>query len=231
MTFPVPEGQLDENEASYIMDACLKPKHRHDPKIIQFIESFVRCKNIAQASSEVGVKPNVGYTWRHRKDVANCITKLFDKSVVQYGFDASELVERVKEFVEVDPIVLENADGTFKTSLSQVPPEARRSIKKFKAKNLYSQTEDLNGMKSRIIVGQLIEVEFYDKLKSAELLGREKGKFKQTTKVEHDITEHMASTLLASKALADKMNNGPIEPELREAIEVPAKQFPKMESE
>ncbi len=56
----------------------------------------------------------------------------------------------------------------------------------------------------KIVIGELIEVEVWDKLKSLEFLGREKDLFKETKKIEHDVTTNMASLLLASKSLADQ---------------------------
>jgi hypothetical protein len=118
--------------------------------------------------------------------------------VQKYGYDAYEVIERVKEISIIDPVCFENPDGTYKTHLSQIDPEARRAIKKFKVKNMYG--EDPNGM--RTVVGQLVEVELYDKLKGLELLGREKNILKETKKVEHDVTSNMANLLLESKKRA-----------------------------
>ena len=101
----------------------------------------------------------------------------------------------MKEVVDFDPIELQNPDGTYKSNLHDIAPGARRNIKKLKVKNLYNQVEDINGMKSRIIIGEVIEYEFYDKLKSIELVGKEKEMFKNTTRVEHDVTKNMQSVL------------------------------------
>lgn len=191
-------GELTSNEFGFILDAELKTKHRRDPTILAFIDSFIRCKNIAQASAECGIKASVGYMIRHRLDVANAIQKLIDKSAIKYGFDASEIMERTKEIVDFDPIEVQNPDGTFKSKLYEMTPEARRNIKKLKVHNLYSQTEDINGIKKKIIIGEVIEYEFYDKLKAIDLAGKEKEMFKNTTRVEHTITKDMASILLAS---------------------------------
>jgi len=191
-------GELTSNESGYILDQCLKGKHRKDPTILAFIDSFIRCKNIAQASNEVGIAPRVGYLIRHRLDISNCIQKLIDKSAVKYGFDASEIMERTKEIVDFDPIQMQNPDGTFKSNLHDIEPAARRSLKKLKVKNLWGDYEDMNGIKKRIIVGEVIEYEFYDKLKAAEMVGKEKEMFKNTTKVEHSVTKDMSRILLAS---------------------------------
>ena len=48
----------------------------------------------------------------------------------------------------------------------------------------------------KYVTGRIIEVEFWDKLKAAELLGREKDIFKETRKIELDATENMKDILL-----------------------------------
>lgn len=192
------KGLLTDEEHTFILDTTLSPKHRKDRFVLAFIESFMRCKNIKQASAEAGIKPQLGYLIRHRRDVVNCIQRLTDKSAIKYGFDASEIMERTKEIVDFDPIAVQNPDGSFKDTLHDLPPEIRRNIKKLKCKNLYDTQEDMNGIKRQIVVGKVIEYEFYDKLKAIDLAGKEKEMFKNTTRVEHTVTKDMASILLAS---------------------------------
>lgn len=201
---PKEDGKLTLNESSFILDACLKRKHRTDPTIIQFIDSFIRCKNIPQASAECGIKRSLGYSYRHRKDISNAIQKLIDKSTIKHGFDSSEILERAKEIVDFDPIDIQNPDGSYKSNLHDIPAEARRSIKKLKVKNIYNTEKDINGMVNPIIIGEVIEYEFYDKLKGIELVGKEKEMFKTTTKVQHDVTTNMATVLLESAKRADR---------------------------
>ena len=214
MTFPNPNevtapikdesGELTENEYGVILDKTLSKKNRKDGSVIAFIDCFIRSKSISQASAECGIHQSVGYSYRHRKDIANAIQKLIDKSNVKYGFDATEIMERAKEIVDFDPISMQNSDGTYKSNMHDIEPEARRSIKKLKVKNVYSQVEDLNGIKTKVITGEIIEYEFYDKLKSIELVGKEKEMFKNTTRIEHDVTKNMQSVLLASTERAEK---------------------------
>lgn len=206
MSLPLPplniakrgDGTLTDNECTFILNATLKKKHREDPSVLAFIDEFIRCKNIAEASANAGISPKLGYMIRHRMDVATCIQKLIDKSTIKYGFDASEIMERTKEIVDFDPISMQNADGSFIDNLFDIEPAARRSIKKLKVQNLYNQSEDLNGIKKKIIIGKVIEYEFYDKLKAIDLVGKEKDLFKTTTRVEHTVTKDMASILLAA---------------------------------
>lgn len=137
---------------------------------------------------------------RNRKDINNAISKLTEQAVLKNGFDAGELIEKVKEVVYIDPVEFENPDGSYKTHMSQIKPEARRAIKRFKVKNLYDK--DPNGM--NIVVGQIIEIELYDKMKGVELLGREVGTFKETSVVQHDITSNMKAVLLGARERAER---------------------------
>lgn len=199
-------GNLEVNEVMVILKSTLRKEALKDEKIISFIDSFVRCKNIPQASRDAGVHKNIGHKWRHRADIASAIEKLTVKSYVKFGFDASEVVERTKEIVDFDPLDLVNPDGSYKSNLNDIAPEARRVLKKLKVKNIYKNSKDHNGIKSKIIVGEVIEYEFYDKLKGIELLGAEKDLFKKTTRVEHDVTKDMADILLASARRAEDEN-------------------------
>lgn len=199
---PTNSGELTENEYEFILDSTLNPKKRNDKTILGFIESFVRCHNIRQACEENGLAYSRGYSLRNQVDVASAIQKITDKSAVKYGFDASEIMERTKELVDFDPIMLQNPDGTFKSNLHDIPPEARRALKKMKVKNLWTKEKDMNGMDQKIMVGELIEFEFYDKLKASEMVGKEKKLFKNTTVVEHDVSKNMKDILLESASRA-----------------------------
>lgn len=209
LNIPMPKkggGELTEDESSFILSSTLGNKRRGDAIVLQFIDVFMRCKNIAQASAECGISNTIGYRMRHYKDVSLAIQKLTEKSAIKYGFDASEIMERTKEIVDFDPIMVQNADGTFKNNFHDITPEIRRSIKKMEVKNLWGESVDKNGMKSKIIIGEVIKYEFYDKLKAIELAGKEKEMFKNTTKVEHSVSKDMRSILLASVNRADESN-------------------------
>src|ERR1035438_1131 len=84
--------------------------------------------------------------------------------------------------------------------MSEIHTKARKAIKKFTAKNIYGQ--DANGM--QIVIGQLLNVELWDKLKGLELLGTEKNILKKTSIITHDVTTNMAATLLESGRRADE---------------------------
>lgn len=194
-----PDYMLSDAETAFILKSTLRPDQYEDPKVLHFINNYLRCRSSAQAAKEAGLAAHVGDRLRMKPEIHACIEAITQKAVMKYGYDASELVERTKELANVDLANFENPDGSFKTHLSQLEPEVRRAVKKFKAKNLYGQ--DVNGMKT--VVGQLIEVELWDKLKAIDLLAREKNIFKETRKVEHDVTANMASVLLDSQRRAE----------------------------
>lgn len=195
-----PIGSLTEDEVGFIFDQYLLPSQRQDPKVIKFISNYVRSRNAAQSAVEAGFNSSQGYTLRQRPEIHRVIEAITEKALMKYGYDATEVIERVKEIAAIDPIEFENPDGSFKTHLSQIAPESRRAIKRFKCKNIFGK--DPNGM--AIVIGQMIEVEMWDKMKAVELLGREKNIFKETKKIEHDVTANMAQVLLDSSKRADQ---------------------------
>lgn len=196
---PVDTAKLTDNETYFIMKQTLRPDQIGSPSIIRFILAYMESRSAPQAAEEAGYPRGKGSYLRSRPEIHACIERLTAKAVMKHGYDESEIIERVKEISFLDPIEFENPDGSFKTHMSQIRPEARRAIKKFRVKNLYG--EDPNGMK--IVIGQIIDVELWDKLKAAELLGGEKDVFKKTTKVEHDVTSRMADVLLGSQRRAE----------------------------
>lgn len=191
----VTDYSLTDNETAFILKSTLRPDQHEDPKVLLFIKNYLICRSARQAARESGLAPQVGDVLRMKPEIHACIEAITQKAVMKYGYDASELVERTKELANVDLAAFENPDGSFKTHLSQLDPDVRRAVKKFKCKNMWG--EDANGMK--IVTGQLIEVELWDKLKAIDMLAREKNIFKETRKVEHDVTQQMASLLLDSQ--------------------------------
>lgn len=202
---------LTITETQKILNTTLDPEHRTDPNILNFISRYLICRDAKQAAVESGLNPKDGMHLKRHADIHLAITQLTDIAVQKYNYDAHEVVEKMKEIVFIDPIEYENRDGTYK-SLHEMTPEARRAIKKIKAKETWDK--DINGMP--IKSGRIIELEFWDKMKGAELLGREKDIFKETKKVQHDITRNMADTLLESKKRAEDRAAG-----MKEAIPVP----------
>lgn len=193
------DNSLSSDQTSFILRTTLIPQHREDPNVLGFIREYLLCRSVTQAAKACGLTKRDGENLRRRPDIHEAISQITEAAVLKHGYDASEIIERVKEIVNIDPADFENEDGSFKESLRDIPPESRRAVKRFKAKNLYGL--DPNGMK--VVIGKLIEVEFWDKLKSAELLGREKNTFKETKVHQHDITANMSNTLLESKKRAE----------------------------
>lgn len=198
------EKALSHDETEYILSRTLSKSAFKSKKVRKFIESFLECENVAQASEMTGIHPSEGKRMRNTSGISKAIRALVKNQAVKHGFDGSEIVKRVKEVVDIDPALVFNADGTVKDSMHDIPAEVRRGIRKFECKNLYQNSEDMNGMKQRIVIGKLVKVEFYDKMKATELIGREKKLFKLTTKVEHDVTKNMESLLLESVSRANK---------------------------
>ena len=212
-----PPGLLGDDAVSAILRDHLRPEHQTDENVLKFIQNYMVCRSRTQAAKEAGLPARSGHYLLTRPDIHAAIKALTLASVTKYGFDASEVVERVKEIAFVDIAEFQNEDGSYKTSLAGLSPETRRAVKKFKVKNIYEN--DPNGM--QVKVGELIEVEMWDKMKSLELLGREEDLFKETKKVQHDVTNNMAAVLLDSSKRADERIARLTEPD--RALEITAR--------
>lgn len=187
------ERLLNEDETAWIIRTTLFPHHRIDPNILGFISNYMMCRDARQSARELGLDPKDGHRILRKPDVHDCISRLTQKMTMKYGFDGSEIIERMKEVSGIDPVDVYNTDGTFK-KIHDIRPEVRRAFKKFKVRNSFGV--DPNGQKT--ITGEILEVEFWDKIKASELLGREKDIFKEKKIMEHDIGKNMSQILLDS---------------------------------
>jgi hypothetical protein len=200
VTPPQPQQTINNEDVLFILKTELKKEHFENFQIIGFIAAYLNCRDVKQAASVSNVSFAQAREWRKMKDIATAIDKVTEAAVLKYNLDAGEIVERVKEISNLDPADLMKPDGTFIDNLKEIPPETRRAIKEFKAKNIYE--EDANGMK--VMVGKLIEVKFWDKLKGNELLGREKNLFTEKSVVTHDVTSNMMNILLQAKERSEQ---------------------------
>lgn len=193
----IPEGEtsLTVDNIGTILNANLLPQHREDPTVLKFINAYLTTRDLGDAAMAAGIDKRSARTLRDRKDIHKAIVAVTDAALLKYGLDPNEIVEKVKSVAFFDPIDLVNKDGTFKTNLHDMSPDARRAIKSIKIKTLYKN--DMNGMKVKS--GHVAELTFWDKMKALEFLGREKSLFKETVKQEFDVTDNMKEVLLGSR--------------------------------
>lgn len=191
---------FDENLFYNTLREHLHAHHLSDPTVVAFITSYLSNRSLSQSAKECNISyPDAKYLFS-QGDIYKTIEALTKDAVVQYGYDAAEVVERTKEIAFLDPVGIENPDGSYKKHLKDIPPELRRAIKKLKVKNIFSV--DMNGIKT--YAGEIIEYEFWDKPRTLELLGREKDTFKKTTVVQHDVSKNAREYLLGSLQRADE---------------------------
>jgi len=201
------ENYVNSEETHQILSSKLLPIHMEDPNIINFIKEYLGCRNASEAARNCKLTTRQGQALRSKPDIHAAIEAMTAKSVMKYGFDSNEVVGLFKDIAWADPIEMENPDGSYKNRMSLLSAAFRRAIKKFEVKNIYG--EDINGM--RTITGQLIKVELHDKLKTGEMLGREKDLFKQTSVLQHDVTEKMSTVLLDSAKRGEEAANNIID--------------------
>ena len=199
--------QKQSEEFYQMLRLHLREEHASDPKIAEFILKYMSCRNAPQAAQESGLSRADGRYLYQQTDIYTVINKLTEVAVVKHGYDAAEIVERTKEIAFFDPVDLVDEDGKYFENINDVPPEARRAIKKLVVKNIFEP--DHAGIPQ--YKGKVMTYEFWDKPKTLELLAREKDTFKKTTVVEHDLSKNARSYLLASMNLAEQAAVGYVE--------------------
>lgn len=217
---PMPEFRKDEappeSEVDVIIRDTLRPLHASDPNIIKFIYHFAHCRNEKQAARLTGLNSRDGANLIARPDIYDCIQRIAGLSARRFGYDAEEIVERVKEVVRADIAEAQLDSGRWEPIMKKWPDELRRAIRKMKVKNIYAK--DPNGM-IEFVESEVIEIEFWDKLKAAEMLGTEKDTFKKKSVVTHEVSGNMRDVLLAAGKRADQRLLAP-PPPTHEVIDV-----------
>ncbi len=215
----------DQEQISQIIRETLLPKHATDPLIVAFIGNYVNCKDVKQAANLTGLSGADGRNLFNRPDIYKCIQQITEKVIAKFGFDAEQVVERVKELAFVDIADLFDEQGRIIENIHDMAPEIRRAIKKFKYKSYFE--EDVNGVPQ--YRGRVYDVEMWDKPRSLELLGREKDTFKKTTVMQHDVSKNAAEFLLGSIQRADqrKLEMKNVAPEAIDVTPVSVPQFSK----
>ncbi len=196
------ESQTHEELLDTIIRTTLRPEHGTDPNILRFIANYNLTKDVKQAARDSGLTATDGKRLIQRPDIYECVQRIAAAGARKFGYDAEEIVAKVKEVIDFDPVELYNPEsGAFHEDINLVPPEIRRVIKKMTVQNIYDK--DPNG----VIIGvhsKILKYEFWDKLKAAEMLGQEKEVFKKKMDVSHDIGSNMKDTLLGRIEAADE---------------------------
>lgn len=211
-------GEVDEPTVDHILSAELKPVHYADPTIVKFIAAYIACRHVGQASRAVGIRPADGNSLLNRPDINRAVNKVSLASARKFGFDASEVLARANEIIQIDPADTIDDKGAV-IDIKLMSPETRRAIKSMKVKEVYEM--DANGMKVGA-TGRIVSIEFWDKMKSIELLGKQEGLFVDTIKVEHEIGKNAAALLLGAaerRALSAAKPVTPLQIEARDVTD------------
>ena len=100
------------------------------------------------------------------------IQGLTEISMRDRRIDKSAVVERVAECIDSDIRDFQDENGQWVQNLNELDPEITRTIKDVKIKKNYDPA-------GNYLSSEIVDITLYDKLKAAELLGREVELFKQ----------------------------------------------------
>lgn len=190
------EAKIEKPTVDQIISETLTPLHRADVNILRFINAMILHQSPTRAAKEIGLNPKDGKNLLLRADIAETIARINKTAVDRFGYTADEVMERMKELAFVDPADCERPGGGYHNSMNKIPIQTRYAIKKFVVKNIYEL--DPNGVRTGKVLGEIIEIQFHDKVKPLENLGPEKNVLKKSVTVEHELGKGARNVLLSS---------------------------------
>jgi hypothetical protein len=174
-----------------IIQQQLLPEHALDPIIVKFIYGYLDTRDVGDASKIARITKISGNKLMMKTDIQNALREINKTLARAHNFNAAEILERANEIAQFNPSDIFNDDGTIKAH-KDIPSYLMRTVKKMKVEEVW--TPDSNGIK--IQTGRIISIEFWDKLKAVELLGKFEGVFKDTTRHEIGVDASLANMLL-----------------------------------
>lgn len=187
---------------SHIFATTLSQRHQQDKVIMAYIMKYVDCRHNGEASRSVGIAAHEGNNLRKHADVAEAIKKVAALATEEFGFAADDLVQRLKDIADFDPLDIYDQDtGLFK-HIKDLPFEARMSIREFECENVMEK--DANGIETGRVISQVLKYKFYDRPDQVKVLGREKNLFKERKVVENNVTHSLNTKLLAGLQRAEQ---------------------------
>ena len=180
-----------------IINIMLDPEHRIDPKIIKFIHSYIECRHIKEAEKVAGLSSGQGKRILNKSDVQATMLKINETLGKEASFDSRELLERANEVAQFDIIDVFMDDGRVK-DVKDMPAAARRVVKKLVVREVWEK--DINGVD--VFSGYIKTIEFWDKIRSLEMIGKYDGVFREKVEHSHDVTGNLAALLLQSEKRA-----------------------------
>ena len=161
-----------------ILNDTLTPTNAIDPTIWKFILAYLETRHVGDAAKSVKLTTAQGKRILAMADVQLAVREIAESQARVNAFDLSEILERANEIAQVDLTDLFTPDGVVKP-IDQIPAAALRAVKKMTVEEVYDRDE--NGIPSDKATGRIIKIEFWDRLKAVELLGKHEGGFKDVS--------------------------------------------------
>lgn len=176
-----------------ILSETLLPEHSIDPTIWKFILAYLETRHVGDAAKAVRLTPAQGRRILLKTDVQLALKEIAATQARTSTFDLQELLERANEIAQVDLNDIFTPEGAIRPT-NEIPAGALRTVKKMVVEEIYEKDE--NG----VVIGssgRIVKIEFWDRLKAVEMLGKHEGGFKDTVVHEHTVSKSLADVLLA----------------------------------
>lgn len=159
-----------------------------------FCHEYLKDLNGTQAAIRAGYSrdsaPQTASEILSYPHVRDRVQQLMNERAKKTGVKKDTILRRLDAIGGLDPAILYDEEGRFR-SIHDLPIEVRRGIKKIKTR------EEWSGVgRDKVQSGEIIEIEFWDKIKANELLGRHLKMFNETVK--HELGESLEALIAKS---------------------------------
>lgn len=157
-----------------------------NPKQQAFVREYLVSLNATQAAVAAGYSvataKQQGSRLLTHVDVKAALSAGTARVVAKLEVKAENVLSELLTFAHADPLNAFCADGTLK-KLEDMAPEMRKAIKSLKFTELW---EGASGEK--FVAGRIVDIQFWDKPKGLELLGKHLKLFTEKIEVEGKLT-------------------------------------------
>lgn len=152
----------------------------------RFIAEYLVDANAKQAAIRAGYSPKTAESQGSRllrnAKVKSALEAKQGKVADKLDLKAEDVIKRLVEVLDFDIGKAFDAQGRL-LALTDMPEEIRRCISSIETDELY-----VGGGERKVEIGQVRKVKFWDKLKAAELLGKNLQLWLEKQQIDHNVT-------------------------------------------
>ena len=164
---------------------------------LRFVLEYLVDQNATQAAQRAGYSKKTAYSQGQRllkhDEVKKYLAKATKEQHDRLNLKADDILRALYEIVSVDVIDLFDEDGAMK-KLKDIPAAARKAISSIEVDEIWEYEGE-----ERVKIGETKKIKFWNKVQSAELLGKNLKLFIDRLEIDRKISIEEALELVKPK--------------------------------